>query len=90
MNHQWTPRRRPARLERRYEFADYDKLRDFLDAAADHCEQVGLYPDMNFTRERVNATLHTPEGTEAPGDAEHALAAELDRLAAAHQAGDSA
>ena len=81
MNHEWQERIRPVRLERRYEFQDYNALRDFLDRAAELSERVGLYPDMGFGRDYVNITIHVEEGVEALGDDQHRLARELDQLA---------
>lgn len=62
MNQQWQERNRPQRLEKRYEFVNYEELRDFLDLAADLSESKGLYPDMGFGRDYVNITIHTDEG----------------------------
>ena len=81
MNKQWQERNRPTRLERRYEFQDYDTLREFLDRAADLSEREGLYPDMGFGRDYVNITIHVDDGEEALGDNKHQFAQELDRLA---------
>ena len=61
MKQQWKERKRPQRLERRYEFDSYDDLRDFLDRAADISEQQSLYPDMGFGRDYVNITIHADE-----------------------------
>lgn len=54
----WQFRKRPARLERRVEFENYDLTRDFLDLAAELSEREGFYPDMNFGRTHVNMTIH--------------------------------
>ena len=81
MNHEWQERTRPVRLERRYEFEDYNSLRDFLDRAAELSEREGLYPDMGFGRDYVNITIHVDEGVEALGDEQHRFARELDQLA---------
>jgi pterin-4a-carbinolamine dehydratase len=81
MNEQWRERERPVRLERRYEFRDYNTLREFLDRAADLSEREGLYPDMGFGRDYVNMTIHVAEGEEMLGDARQRFARELDRLA---------
>ena len=62
MNQQWQERNRPQRLEKRYEFVNYEELRDFLDLAADLSESKGLYPDMGFGRDYVNITIHADEG----------------------------
>jgi pterin-4a-carbinolamine dehydratase len=81
MSHQWTERKRPVRLERRYEFKDYNTLRDFLDKAADLSENEDLYPDMGFGRDYVNITIHVDEGHEELGDQQHRFAEQLDALA---------
>ena len=57
MSENWVERKRPARLERRIEFANYDETREFLDQAADLSESLGYYPDMSFGRTHVSITL---------------------------------
>ena len=81
MNEQWQQRNRPIRLERRYEFQDYNTLRDFLERAADLSEREGLYPDMGFGRDYVNITIHVDDGEQALGDEKHSFAQQLDKLA---------
>lgn len=83
MKHQWQERARPARLERRYEFDDYQSLRDFLDQAAELSEREGLYPDMGFGKDYVNMTIHADETSGALEPAQHRLAEALDQLNAA-------
>ena len=39
MSQQWQERKRPVRLEGRYEFKHYSALRDFLDKAAELSEK---------------------------------------------------
>lgn len=80
---EWKERSRPARLERRYEFADYSALRDFLDRAAELSEREGLYPDMGFGRNYVNVTIHAEEGSEGLGAKQHGFAEQLDTLLSA-------
>lgn len=80
MSHQWEERKRPARLERRYEFEDYSALRDFLERAADLSEKEGLYPDMGFGRDYVNITIHVEEGREELDELQHRFAEQLDIL----------
>ena len=81
MANQWQERNRPVRLERRYEFADYEALRDFLDQAADLSEREGLYPDMGFGKDYVNITIHTDEGKDALAPTQHDFAQQLEKLA---------
>jgi len=81
MSQQWQERARPERLERRYQFVDYESLRDFLDRAAALSEREGLYPDMGFGRDYVNMTIHGSEEDNTLGDQQRRLAQELDDLA---------
>lgn len=86
MSQQWQERKRPARLERRYEFSSYDELRDFLDQAADLSEREGLYPDMGFGRDYVNITIHAEEGCDAIAPSQREFAEQLEQL---NQSGSS-
>ncbi|MGB5831704.1 MAG: pterin-4-alpha-carbinolamine dehydratase, partial [Thiohalocapsa sp.] len=54
-------RERPLRLERRLEFSEYERLRDFLDRAGALSEQTGIYPNLSFGRTYVNMTLFADE-----------------------------
>jgi pterin-4a-carbinolamine dehydratase len=80
MSDQWQERLRPPRLEKRYEFADYASLRDFLDRAAVLSEREGLYPDMGFGRDYVNMTIHVAEGSNTLDETRRRFAEDLDRL----------
>lgn len=86
MASEWKERNRPNRLERRYEFASYDALRDFLDAAADLSEREDYYPDMGFGRDYVNVTIHVNEGDESLQPAQRDFAGALDQLQGARTA----
>ncbi len=83
--HEWQERNRPSRLEKRYEFDDYDSLRVFLDEAAELSEQANLYPDIGFGRKHANFTIHVDEGSKQLTDREREFAALLDRVEAARQ-----
>ena len=78
----WSERQRPQRLERRYEFPDYARLRDFLDRAAELSEREGLYPDLSFGRDYVNVTLHVEDVKAALSDRQRGFAVHLDHLQA--------
>ena len=80
MKTEWTERNRPNRLEKQYQFPDYETLRDFLDRAADLSEKEDLYPDMGFGRDYVNITIHAEEGSEELSDKEREFAKQLDLL----------
>lgn len=80
MSDQWQERIRPSRLERRYEFPDYETLRTFLDDAAVVSEREGLFPDMGFGRDYVNVTIHSDEKTQELGETQRRLAVAYDEL----------
>jgi pterin-4a-carbinolamine dehydratase len=80
MKQQWQERARPARLERRYEFENYEALRNFLDEAAELSEREELYPDMGFARDYVNITIHTDEGCSELAEKQRRFAQLLDGL----------
>ena len=80
MSDQWQERVRPVRMERRYEFPDYETLRSFLDSAAEVSEKEGLYPDMGFGRDYVNVTIHSDEKTDKLGEPQRRLATAYDKL----------
>ena len=80
MSNQWQERKRPNRLERRYEFPDYPTLRDFLDHVADLSEREGLYPDIGFGRDYANFTIHAAEGADEVDDTQRRFAERLDKL----------
>lgn len=79
MSQEWSERNRPARLERRYQFSDYETLRDFMDRAAELSEKQDLYPDMGFGRDYLNVTIHAEESEELT-DMQRQFAKQLDRL----------
>ncbi len=53
----WEKRKRPLRLERRFEFESYDRTRDFLDALGEYSERINSFPDISFGKTYVNITL---------------------------------
>jgi pterin-4a-carbinolamine dehydratase len=84
MSEQWQERKRPVRLERRYEFSNYSELRDFLDEAAELSEAKGYYPDMGFGKDYVNVTIHLEDGNEDISPEQRQFADELDKLPTAN------
>lgn len=80
MNHEWQERSRPARLERRYLFENYENLRDFLERAAELSERQGFYPDMGFGRDYVNVTIHAEDDANELSSNQHQFARQLDEL----------
>lgn len=80
MSDNWQERSRPPRLERRYQFENYDKLRDFLDRAADLSEAEDYYPDMGFGRDYVNITIHVDDDEKDLTESQRQFATKLDAL----------
>ena len=80
MGNEWKERKRPSRLEKRYEFDTYEDLRDFLDQAADLSEREDYYPDLGFTREYVNVTIYAEADSETLNDKQRRFAKMLDKL----------
>ena len=78
MNKGWKERKRPNRLENKYQFEDYEDLRDFLDLAAELSEKEEYYPDIGFGRDYVNVTIHAPEDGETVTDEQRRFAEQLD------------
>lgn len=81
----WQERNRPVRLEKRYEFENYDALRAFLDEAGELSEQKGLFPDIGFGKTYANFTIHTDEGSTELSDSQREFAALLDTLETSSQ-----
>jgi len=79
MNHPWTQRPRPDRLERRIEFDDYESTRAFLERLNALAESEGRFPDISFGRTYVNLTLR-PDEEQPVGEVDQAFAAAIDGL----------
>ncbi len=69
---EWQERKRPNRLEKRFEFETYEKTRDFLDRLGEYSERVNRFPDISFGKTYANITLR-PDSEE-----KEALIGELD------------
>lgn len=82
MKHGWEERKRPIRLERRFEFDTYSATRDFLDRLGTFSEETQRFPDISFGRTYVNITLRPLDESEGAllDDEDHAFAAGVDRL----------
>ena len=80
MSSDWKERKRPNRLEKQYQFEDYEALRDFLDLAAELSEKEEYYPDMGFGRDYVNITIHAPDDSDDVTEEQRQFAVQLDTL----------
>lgn len=61
--HQWRRRERPLRLDRRFEFPDYDATAAFTERAGALSETTGIYPNLSFGRTHASMTLFADEET---------------------------
>ena len=79
----WEQRNRPARLEKRFEFENYELTRDFLDRLGDLSEAKKRFPDISFGKTYANITIRpTAEDSDAQIlDEDHQFAQEIDGLA---------
>ena len=80
MEHPWTHRARPDRLERRIEFSDYESTRQFLERLNLLSEQAGRFPDISFGRTYVNLTVRAEDDAGQVGPNEQSFAAAIDEL----------
>ena len=76
----WTEVEKPPSLYRRFEFAAYSETRAFLERLAALSKETGLYPDLSFTRTRVNVTVYGSGGG-AVGREEREFAARAEAIA---------
>jgi len=76
----WNRRKRPDRLERRFEFDDYDGTRDFLDCLGEYCEEEKRFPDISFGKKYVNITLRPEDSDSELTDSDLKFASEIDGL----------
>ena len=78
----WEQRKRPIRLEKRFEFESYEETRDFLDLLGSHSESVKRFPDISFGKTYVNLTIRPEsEAKEAQlTDEDRKLADQIDAL----------
>ncbi len=54
---EWKVQKRVHQLSRRFDFTEYDEMRDFLDQLEVLSESEGYYPDLTFSRTHVNVSI---------------------------------
>ncbi len=57
INAEWKVQKRAQLMSRRYDFASYDDMRDFLDELETLSENETYYPDLTFSRSHVNVSI---------------------------------
>ncbi len=80
MHKDWVERKRPIRLERRFEFEDYEGTRDFLDKAEQLSESESYYPDLSFSRTHVSVALHCEDDATELSEKVKQFACAMDEL----------
>lgn len=80
MHKDWAERQRPLRLERRFEFDDYEGTREFLDKSEKLSEAESYYPDLSFSRVHVSVALHCEDGATELSDKVKRFAEAMDEL----------
>ena len=78
----WEERKRPIRLEKRFEFDDYHATRNFLDRLGELSEAKKIFPDISFGKTYVNITLRPQSEDDDPEftDVEHKFANEINGI----------
>ena len=79
---QWTERKRPVCLEKRFEFSTYGETRDFLDRLGCLSESQNRFPDLSFGKTYVNVTLRplSDDSDAALTVDDHAFVKRIDEL----------
>lgn len=76
MNERWKTKDKPASLEARFEFGDFQTLRSFLDDMAEQAETLNHHPNISFGRTHVSVIIYS--NTNALNDTDLALASGID------------
>ncbi|MDG6777290.1 4a-hydroxytetrahydrobiopterin dehydratase [Thiomicrorhabdus sp. zzn3] len=76
MNKRWKLKEKPASMEARFEFDDFETLRAFLDEMAEQAESLDHHPNISFGRNHASVIIYAK--TEALGETDFALATGID------------
>jgi 4a-hydroxytetrahydrobiopterin dehydratase len=57
----WKVQKRALVMTKRYDYANYDDMRDFLDDLQELSEEDGFYPDLTFSRTHANVSIKSRE-----------------------------
>ena len=55
----WVEKNSPLRLERRFEFENYQKISAFLNTVDNLCKESNIYPNISFGKSFVSITIFT-------------------------------
>ena len=53
----WNQRESPLRIEKRFEFEEYQKLSKFIKKIDDLCKEKNIYPNISFGKNFVSITI---------------------------------
>jgi len=75
----WKVQKRALTMTKRYDYSNYDDMRDFLDDLQDLSEKEDYYPDLTFSRVHVNVSIKSRE-EEKFTEVDFLFAAQVDAL----------
>jgi pterin-4a-carbinolamine dehydratase len=76
MSERWKSKKKPAALDARFDFEDFEVLRAFLDEVAEEAERLDHHPNISFGRDRVSIVIYST--SDVLSDIDHALAKAID------------
>ncbi|QBZ82869.1 Putative pterin-4-alpha-carbinolamine dehydratase [Hydrogenovibrio crunogenus] len=76
MNERWKLKKKPASLEARFEFNDFEKLRAFLDELAEQADLLDHHPNISFGRGHASVIIYS--NSEELTEIDYALAKGID------------
>ena len=53
----WLEKKSPARLEKRFEFNNYEKISAFMERLENLCKKYDIYPNISFGKTFVSITI---------------------------------
>ena len=53
----WNQRESPLRVEKRFEFEEYQKISKFMKKIDDLCKEKNIYPNISFGKNFVSITI---------------------------------
>lgn len=70
MNERWKTKKKPASLEARFEFDEFEVLRAFLDELAEQADRLEHHPNISFGRNHASVVIYSTEAELQPIDLE--------------------
>ena len=76
MSDRWKSKKKPAALDARFNFDDFEALRAFLDEVAEEADRLDHHPNISFARDRVSIVIYST--SDELSDIDYALAKAID------------